>query len=743
MNLIPKINILFIKKMEEIVVNENYLIVIINNIKGNIYRLNLILEKISQEMDINYLILTGQVFTLQTKESDILSISFKGTTIIFDSSPLGEIIRSKHKYNNYNLQNFIFLGKSGIFSPEGTSINIAFLGGNEVKEFLEKNSDKSNLPYTNQYYSYKDIENLIDTYTKLKLKTNNKIDFLLINTFPENLHNRYINKIKEKAEKNNSKLNEELIANSISHSLNYLLYIMNPRYVISSVDDFFYKNTEDNIINNFGYRTFFYNLGYLEEKQNINEDFYIALDYKSINDYDEKELLFMESEYEKKMGIKFIKENSLYKFDAQKSLIENFDEYLNVCLDENKIRSIKDIYQDCKPLYLSNINYNSTEDEIKSYLVSRYGNIKQLKLLKNNGKFNGKVIVQFYDINSMKDMLNNSSKEKFKDRSIKAVIYTPKDHSNTNTNTNVNNNTSANNTSYNKNNNINNSNITVSNFVTNLNIPNVNSFESIKFNNNSNNKINLNTNTNINININNTIEEEKKSCWFCYETNTDLDKKFILSEYNFFFLSLSKGPINKYHFLLIPKRHISFYEHLSNDEKIECEMLIKILKSFLDSIGYDYIIYEKNLKYNFNKGIHMLINIVGVEKVLTSKINEFTENFLIEEKINNYSVSYNQEEDIYLYSSGKNEEYIYVNIPKIIKDKLIRKLIFIRSKEYKIDYPRKLICSLINKEERTNWRNTLNLGDEFLDELKKEIDNFLNDYFSNDKYNHSNNNNIN
>ena len=719
--------------MEEIVVDEKYLIVIINNIKGNIYRLNLILEKISREVDINYLILTGQVFTLQTKESDILSISFKGTTIIFDSSPLGEIIKSKYKYNNYILKNFIFLGKSGIFSPEGTSINIAFLGGNEVKEFLEKNSDKSNLPYTNIFFSYKDIENLFNKFTNLKLETNNKIDFLLINNFPENFYNRYIKQIKEKCENNNSKLNEEVINNSISYSLNYLLYIMNPRYVISSVDDFFYKNTTDNIINNFGYRTFFYNLGYLEDKQNINEDFYIALDYKSINDYDEKELLLMESEYEKKIGIKFINENNLYKFDTQKTLIENFDEYLKMCFDENKLKSIKNMFQECKPLFLSNINFNSSEEEIKNYLVNRYGNIKQLKFLKNkDNKFNGKVIVQFYDVNSMNEMLSNSSKEKFKDRSIKAVIYTPKEQLNNSSNMNI--------TSHNKNNNHNNNNITVSNFVTNLNVPNVNSFESIKFNNNNNNNINLNNNTNSN-NIIINDEEEKKNCWFCYESNPDLDKKFILSEYNYFFLSFSKGPINKYHFLLIPKRHISFYENLTNDEKVECEMIVKILKSFLDSIGYDYIIYEKNLKYNFNKGIHLLINIIGVEKVYTPNLNEFTENFLIEEKINNYTVSYNEDEDIYLYSSSKNEEYIYVNIPKEIKDKIIRKLIFIRSKEYKIDYPRKLICSLINKKERINWRNTFNLGDEFLDELKKEVDNFMNDYFSNDKYNCSNNKN--
>ena len=701
--------------MEDIIINDNYLILIINNIKGNITRLNLILEKIEKEMDINYLFLTGEVFTLKINEKDILSISFKGNIFIFDSSPLGEIIKSKYEYNIYTLKNIVFLGRSGIFSPKNSSLNIAYLSGNEVKEFLDKNTDNSNLSYTNIYYNYKDIENLIKNYIEIKNRNNNnKIDFFLINNFPECLYNRYINSIKEESKNKNSKLNEEQINMSISYSLNYLLYIMNPRYVISSVDDFFYKNTEDNVINNAGYRTLFYNLAYCEDKQNINENFYVAFDYKSINDMNEDEILSLKQEYEKQLGIKLVNNNNLFeyfnnlKINNDKSLIENYDNYIKLCFLFNYIKSIKEKKQEAKSLYLTNINYNTTEDEIKNYLIQRYGPIKQIKLLvnKENNKFNGKVIVQFQDINSMKDMLNNSSKEKFKDRNIKAIIYTPKDKLNTN-------NSKSNNNSNN-------------NFTNNLNIISSNNLSLNSFENNTSNlslnKENSNTS-------NNNIDEDKK-CWFCYEHNSDLDKRFILTDFQYFYLSFSKGPINKYHFLIIPKRHISFYSSLTKEEKIECEMIIKILEKFLNTKTCDFIIFEKNLKYNFAKSIHMLINVIGIEKTYLSKLNEFCENFLIEEKIYNYIVNYN-EENIYLYSTNKNEEYIYINIPKIIKEKIIRKIILMETKEYKIDYPRKMICLLINKEDRTNWRNTLDLGDKMLEELKKEINPFLNNFFSN------------
>ena len=588
-------------------VEEKKIILIINNIKGNIYRLNLILEKIKNNLDIDYLILTGEVFNLTTKEEDIQSISFDRPTIIFDSSHLGEIIRAKNEYSNYTQKNFIFLGRSGIFSPKDSSINFAFLSGNEIKEFLEKNSDKSNLPYTNKYYKYKDIENLINNYLEvITKKQNKKIDFFLTNNFPQCIYNRYFGSIKEQSLNNKILLNEEQINNSISYSLNFLLYLMNPRYIISSVDDFFYKNVNDNIINGAGYRSFFYNLAYLEDKKNINEMFYIALDYKSLNDMNDNELLFMDKEFEEKMGLQLIKDNNLFKYfdnyslDLNKSLIQNFEEYLKLCFNENKMKSFKDISQESKPLFLSNLNFNSTEEEIKNFLINRFGPIKQIKFLtnKDNNKFNGKVIVQFNDPNSMKDLLSNSNKEKFNDRIIKAVIYTPREQLNNNSNNNSNFNNINNKTNNNNN-----------------------------YNSNNFNKTNNGQSLSLSKNNSSTSKNNFDDCWFCYDKKDDFDKRFILEEFDYFYLSFSKGPIKKYHFLIIPKKHIPFYIDLSNEEKIECEMIVKILKDFLNSKGCDFIIFEKNLKYNFSRSIHLLINVVGFQKEFISKLNEFSENF--------------------------------------------------------------------------------------------------------------------
>ena len=442
---------------------------------------------------------------------------------------------------------------------------------------------------------------------------------------------------------------------------------MNPRYVITSVDDFFFKNVDDIILNNNGYRSFYYNLGFLEDKKNKNENFLLAVNYQSLNDINEEDLIKIDLEQEGENEIKFIKDKNLFKvfeffeINNEKSLIQNYDDYLNICFKNNLIKSVKELCPIAKPLLISNLDYTLTENEIKNYIISKYGSIKSIKFLTNRdtNKFNGKAIIEFNNIKSMNDMLNNNGKDKLNERYIKVSLYVQKNQMN---------------------------------------------------NNNINNTHNIQNNIRV------------ADCWFCYDQNEKLDTKYIIKAFDNFYVAYSKGPIDKYHFLLIPKKHISSFVELSFDEKIEANMIIQLIKDYLDIKDCSYILFEKNLKYNFSNSLHMLINICGIQKSLIEKINDFTENFLMDEKINDFIVSFNEK---YIDSYNEKDEYIYINIPKIYKQKIIRKIIFIKTKEYKIDYPRKLICNLINKEERLNWKNTVDLGEEYLKEIKNELKSLL------------------
>ena len=330
--------------------------------------------------------------------------------------------------------------------------------------------------------------------------------------------------------------------------MNYLLYLMNPRYVIASVDDFFFKNVDDIYLNNAGYRTFFYNLGYLEDKKNKNENFFIAVNYQSLNDMNNDEIIKLEKEQEEIDEIQFINDKNLFKYfeyfeiNKEKSLIQNYDDYLNICFNNNLIKSIKEICPIAKPLLLSNLDYALTENEIKNYIITKYGSIKSIKLLTNRdtNKFNGRVILEFNNLQPMNDMLNNNGKDKINERIIKVSLYTPKNQLNNNlSNTNSN------------------------NSFTHINSPRI------------------------------------AECWFCYDQNEKLDTKYIIKAFNTFYVAYSKGPIDKYHFLLLPKKHISSFVELNLDEKIEANMIIQLIKDYLDLQELNFIVFEKNLKYNF------------------------------------------------------------------------------------------------------------------------------------------------
>ena len=117
---------------------------------------------------------------------------------------------------------------------------------------------------------------------------------------------------------------------------------------------------------------------------------------------DSNEILNIEKYYEKEMDVKFIKNNNLFKyydkynFDFSKSLIQNFHVYLKLCFNDNKIKSIKELIPESKPLFLSNFSFNSSEEEIKKFLIDNYGPILMIKFLTNreSGKFNGKCIAR-------------------------------------------------------------------------------------------------------------------------------------------------------------------------------------------------------------------------------------------------------------------------------------------------------------------------------------------------------------
>jgi hypothetical protein len=226
-----------------------------------------------------------------------------------------------------------------------------------------------------------------------------------------------------------------------------------------------------------------------------------------------------------------------------------------------------------------------------------------------------------------------------------------------------------------------------------------------------------------------TLEDIEKKCWFCFN-NPNIDSDLILKEFTEFYLAYPKGPVDDFHFLLLPKKHIPCFLDLNETQKSEFVSILETLTIILKDNNLDYLIYEKNLPYKEDAAKHMIINIIGIGK-------EFSFNFLdqMELILGQSHLKYKEFDsrtsikDMVSQGQVKNNQsgpyYYYIDAPTGIQfgKSGIRTKILVdvhpHTKDYN-DYPRKIICSLIDKEERFNWKRT-DINKEFLVSLKDKL----------------------
>ena len=87
------------------------------------------------------------------------------------------------------------------------------------------------------------------------------------------------------------------------------------------------------------------------------------------------------------------------------------------------------------------------------------------------------------------------------------------------------------------------------------------------------------------------MKDPNNPCLFCL-----IKKKEIVEENKFAYASFDSYPVSKQHCLIVPKRHISDYFKLTEDEIIACNQLIKNIKNKIEN-------NDKSVK-GFNIGIN-------------------------------------------------------------------------------------------------------------------------------------------
>lgn len=406
---------------------------------------------------------------------------------------------------------------------------------------------------------------------------------------------------------------------------------LNPRYTLTSVDDFYYERHP--YINNQKYLSRFINISNFpgEIKTNLKEKFLYALSIKPISTMFESEL-----------------------YD-----ISNIEHTPNPFKDvSNDITSLflnKTKYTDKKfkisteEIYVGNLDRNLSYDELYEFL-KRFGELDHVNMIcDNRNRFLGYAFVKYKNTLLHKDVIKNSNEYSLYGKKVTIGEKLEKQIS---------------------------------------------------------------------------LEDIESKCWFCYN-NPNIESELILKDFTEFYLAYPKGPIDLFHFLILPKKHIGSFLELNNNQKEEFISLLTVITRLINDNNLDYLIYEKNLPYKDSAAKHMIINIVGISK-------EYSFSFLDEMQslFNNYKLKYREYDSNKSITElvSKGSYYHYIDAPTGIQfgRSGVRAKIIIdfqqndKDKKEFLDYTRMIICNLIDKEERINWKNC-EINKEFLSSLRDKL----------------------
>jgi hypothetical protein len=432
-------------------------------------------------------------------------------------------------------------------------------------------------------------------------------------------------------------INKEKLREKISHSLNLVVKKLRPRYILTSVEDFFFERTP--FLNSDKYLTRLINLAYFpsEIKKNLKEKFLYAINlkpYKKMNkvEFEDLQKTLNTTEHTNDM----FKEIS----NDLTELILNSTKYA-----DKKYKISKD------ELYIGNLDQRVGYDQIFDFL-SQFGELEFLNLVYDKrNRFMGHAFARFKDISIHTKLIAKTNEYSLNGRKVIIGEKVEKQVS---------------------------------------------------------------------------IEEIEKRCWFCYN-NPNIDFDLIMKELKNFYLAYPKGPVDDFHFLLLPKGHIKSFLDLNSTQKEEFASILKTIITLLKDNNLEYFIYEKNLPYNDEAARHMIINIVGISKEYSFSVLDHIYSVLSENNLK--FLEFDASQSLSSFAS-KEMHYYYMDVPTGIQfgRSGVRTKILIdvegRTKDY-LDYPRKILCNLFDKEEKMNWKNC-EVNKEFLVKLKDKLFKYFN-----------------
>ena len=212
-------------------------------------------------------------------------------------------------------------------------------------------------------------------------------------------------------------------------------------------------------------------------------------------------------------------------------------------------------------------------------------------------------------------------------------------------------------------------------------------------------------------------------CWFCLD-NPEADRSLIVHENAHLYVALDKGPIEKFHVLLIPQSHKPSYFSLLPEEKKAFDMCEKQLFEFYEAERRSYIKCERYFRMNDNIN-HMMIHLVSLPQDKFRSLEVFFLSCVRDTKLEFFELQDGENLEKFL----KPEDfYISLTFVDTYTKKEIRRLCILSanlSSALPPDFIRSFICEILDCRQRRDWKNCIRKEDEENEFLIKRFKNYL------------------
>ena len=215
----------------------------------------------------------------------------------------------------------------------------------------------------------------------------------------------------------------------------------------------------------------------------------------------------------------------------------------------------------------------------------------------------------------------------------------------------------------------------------------------------------------------------KMGCWFCLD-NPEADKSLVMYENDSFYLALDKGPIDDFHFLVVPTNHKKCYLALDDLEKKRLKEIETDLKDFYLSEKRAYVKYERYFKLSESVS-HMLTHFISLPLENYSSLDLMFKSNVRDTRMEFFEIKENEKiedfvslDKFYIHMSFNNPQTgESKNMLCVMSEALVSKLPF--------DFMRQFVCSIMNRQDRIDWKRCTNRKQEEIEFIGMRIKKFL------------------